>query len=109
MDAAAFQLGGLRSRTISISAAQIGIAATSKAARPEAARISAQETRPLPPTHSSRPLTASSPISRRASRTRSPRNRAHPSRNAEATTTRMKAIANGGKPEPSRTATRMPR
>ena len=104
-----FGEGTRRSRKASMIAPQMGITPTSSAARPEFACFSAQVTRPLPPTHISRPEPASTTASPRVGRRRWPRNAAQISRTAAAVNTRMQARVNGGKPAPSRTATRMAR
>ena len=90
-------------------ATQMGVEPTMTAAYPDPACCSAQTTRPLPPSHSSVPEAMSTPSSARVSRSRCRSAPLASSRIAPATRVRMAAMVNGGKPDPSRTATRIAR
>ena len=103
------QVGKRRSIMASTMATQIGVAAMISAASPESARCSDQLTMPFPPAHNSKPEANRVMNSWRVSRRRDFARRAHPKRMTPAIKTRINPIANGGKPDPSRTATRIAR
>ena len=104
-----FNVGVRLSNKASISAAQMGMEATIKAANPESTRCSAHVTNPFPPVHINNPETINTGNSSRDGRIlfpfTNPQSRSIP----PATNERVIAIVKDGKPDPSRTAKRIAR
>jgi hypothetical protein len=101
--------GKRRSRMLSSTATQMGVEAMRIAASALSTRFSASTTKALPKVHRRTPDAARISSSRRVGRTRMPRALPQSKSSGAASRQRMAARANGGKPAPGRTATRMAR
>jgi hypothetical protein len=87
----------------------MGIEATIKAANPESARCSAHVTNPFPPVNINNPETINTGNSSREGRILFPFTNPQSKSIPPAKNERIIAIVNDGKPDPSRTATRIAR